>query len=96
MNIASARIASLPDIPIGWHIAVDNDPSWNTSLSASIHVGSAAFEADTTFFQSFITIEKIVPELTKFDIQLEITTTTDFKNERKILLNKKDLILRRK
>jgi hypothetical protein len=56
INISSARIASLPDTPIGWVLGVDNDPSWHTSINGNIIVGAAALDAN--FLRRFLRIEK--------------------------------------
>jgi hypothetical protein len=42
IHVGSGRIAALPDIPIGWNVSIDNDPSWNTKIEGSLKVGAAA------------------------------------------------------
>ena len=51
-EVTAGRIAQIPDMPIGWNISVDNDPSWNTSVDGSIRVAAAAL--DSSFFQIFL------------------------------------------
>lgn len=55
-EVTSGRISQLPDMPIGWSISVNNDPSWNTKVDASVLVAAAAL--DTSFFKDFAVIEK--------------------------------------
>lgn len=31
-RIVSGRVFSIPNVPMGWNINVDNDPSWRTSI----------------------------------------------------------------
>lgn len=56
LHLKSARIVSMPKIPIGWSFSVDNDPSWNTAVQGNILVGSAAL--DSGFFRRFLLIER--------------------------------------
>ena len=41
-EVTSGRIAKITDMPIGWNVSVDNDPSWNTKIHASGLVAAAA------------------------------------------------------
>jgi hypothetical protein len=56
INITSARIASLPNTPIGWFLEVNNDPSWRTSIKGNIIVGGAALDANS--LRPLLRIEK--------------------------------------
>jgi hypothetical protein len=65
--ITSGRIAALPDVPIGWDVAVDNNPSWNAVLTASVKVGAAALSPG--YFANFLVVEKEKSLGLPFDIR---------------------------
>jgi hypothetical protein len=90
LHIRSGRIALLPNIPIGWNMSVNNDPSWQTVVKGSIEVGGAAAGAD--FLQDFMVIEKEpgTSSDSPFDLCGEVVVTSDFKHERHIKLAMKD------
>lgn len=56
IDLRGARIKALPDVPAGWLVNVDNDPSWETSVSGVVIVGAAALGADG--FHDILAIEK--------------------------------------
>jgi hypothetical protein len=93
VHVRSGRIALLPNIPIGWNMSVDNDPSWETVVKGSIEVGGAATDAD--FLRKFMVIEK-EPGMSDSSLGLsgEVVVTSDFKNERHIKLAMKDFVTR--
>ena len=92
IHIRSGRIARLPNVPIGWSISVNNDPSWNTAIEGSIAVGAAAVGPD--FFRRFMVVEEETgaPRTLPFDIYGEVFVTSDFENERRIKLSMKDFV----
>jgi hypothetical protein len=94
LHVHSGRIAQLPNIPIGWTMSVENDPSWNTVLKGSIRVGGAA--ADPEFLAGFVVIqvEPDAPSDSPFGLQGEIIVTSDFKSERKIKLSIKNFVMK--
>jgi hypothetical protein len=87
-HLRAARVAGLEDAPIGWSVLIDNDPSWNTSLRATVDVGSAAL--DGSFFHRFLRIQKADPPLVPFEITGSIHVTRDFSETREIKLEPKD------
>jgi hypothetical protein len=92
VHVKSGRIALLPNIPIGWNMSVDNDPSWETVVKGSIEVGAAATNSD--FLREFMVVAKEpggTPD-SPFDLSGEVVVTADFKNERHIKLAMKDFI----
>jgi hypothetical protein len=91
LKITSGKISSLINVPIGWNVIIDNDPSWNTNLSGSIIVGAAALKA--VYFRKFVQIEQFAQKDVSFDVELEVITTTDFVIEKTIKFTKKDLVL---
>jgi hypothetical protein len=93
VNVDSGRIASVPEVPIGWSIAINNDASWNTKLTATVEVGAAALDAG--FFRDFVVIEKSSLGGGPFAVRCEVVVTKDFKSERHIQIERNDLALRR-
>jgi len=91
LKITSGRISALKKVPIGWNVTIDNDPSWNTTLTGSIIVAAAAIKPN--FFDKFVQVEKFEQDEIDFDLMLEIITTSDFEKETSILLDKKLLLL---
>ncbi len=92
IHIASGRIAALPNIPIGWNVFVDNNPSWTTEIKASSKVGAAAVAPG--FFREFLFIEKDESLDVPFQISGEIVVTEDFATERRIRIGMKDFSIK--
>ena len=92
-HIESGRISAVPDIPIGWDVAVDNNPSWNTEIKGSSRIGAAALS--TEFFEEFVAVEKDTSLGTPFRMQGEIVVTEDFATERHISVAMKDFRFKR-
>jgi hypothetical protein len=88
LHVRSGRIAKMPNVPIGWSISIDNDPSWDTSLKGSIIVGAAALDTDS--LQHFVIVETEVDSDRPFDLRGTVFASTDFVNVRKISLSAKD------
>jgi hypothetical protein len=92
IRVRSGRIAQIPNVPIGWNVFVDNDPSWNTVVKGSIAVGAAAMDAD--FLRHFIIVEaeEGAPSDMPFALQGKVVVTSDFSSERTIPLIMKDFL----
>lgn len=41
LTLRHGAVASIGDVPVGWHWVIDNDPSWNTTVSGRAVVGAA-------------------------------------------------------
>jgi hypothetical protein len=91
LDVTSGRIAQLPAVPIGWNISVENDPSWNTKLDASVIVAAAALDA--TFFKNFVLVEKHEGALNTFRLSGKIAVSRDFSSTRTIPVAMKDFTL---
>ena len=91
-EVASGRIALITDIPIGWNISVDNDPSWNTKIHASLQVAAAAL--DDSFFKEFVVIEKEPNAKGPFEIVGKVAVSTDFSKAREIQVGMEDFTIR--
>lgn len=94
VKITSGEISSLPRVPSGWDIIVNNDPSSNTKIRGGIIVGAVSFD-DISFFKDFIIIERADRKEPVFNIEVEIVTTIDFEKEKRYLLRKDDLLLKK-
>jgi hypothetical protein len=92
LRVKAGRIATLPEAPIGWNISVENDPSWNTDIRATVIVGAAAL--DPSFFRDFLIIEKGKPLGVPFDIEGTVIVTEDFESQKQIKIGVKDLAIR--
>jgi hypothetical protein len=92
--VTSGRIAQIPDMPIGWNISVNNDPSWNTKIDASIIVAAAA--VDASFFKEFVLIEKDESSENPFEVKGEVIVSTDFSEVRRIRVEMKDFTTKKR
>lgn len=94
LKVTSGRVAQLPDMPIGWNISVDNDPSWNTSVNASVQVAAAALDA--SYFKDFAVIEKEDIADSPFDLRGKVFVSPDFNfsHSRTIQVAMKDFVIR--
>jgi hypothetical protein len=93
-QVTSGRIAQIADVPIGWNISVDNDPSWNTKIDASIIVAAAA--VDASFFNDFAVLEKDGSSETPFEIKGEVIVSGDFSKFRRIQVKMKDFTIKQR
>jgi hypothetical protein len=91
-EVTSGRIAQIRDAPIGWNISVSNDPSWNTTIHASVIVAAAAL--DGSFFKDFVVLEKQASGGSAFELKGKIIVSTDFTRTRTIPVGNKDLKIR--
>lgn len=59
IRVRSGQIHSLPVVPTGWNVTVDNDPSWNATVHGSIIVGAAALDKkELGLLDQLVTVEK--------------------------------------
>lgn len=93
-NVTAGRIVSVPSVPIGWDVRIENDPSWKTRITGSVIVGAAALGAE--FFTEFLVLEKYEFMDLRFGVEATIVVTEDFTIERRIHVRMKDLVLRKK
>ena len=82
VHIKSGRVASLPNIPIGWNLTIDNDASWDTSVKALVSVCAASLDAG--YFREFMFVEKSKSPQGPFSVACYVITTKDFKTQRHI------------
>ena len=94
LNIRAGGVASIPSVPMGWTLLIENSPSWHTRIKASLMVGSAAL--DNLFFGEFLVIRKYEFMGLKFNVDGIVVVTEDFQKERRIKLSMKDIGLTKK
>lgn len=90
-NLKSGRISEIHDLPRGWNINVDNDPSWNVTVTGSLIVGAAALDAN--FFKRFLVFEKNGSLGVPFDLAGEVIVTENFENVRRVKIDLKDCVI---
>ncbi len=92
-RIRFGTIASLPTVPIGWSLEIENGAS--SRVSGSISVGAAAF-TDWRFFREFVLVQKVsLPDVPAFELEGLVFVTVDFQNTREIALGKQNIILKK-
>jgi hypothetical protein len=88
--LRAGRIHSLREVRLGWHVEIDNDPSWNTKAAGRIHVGAAAVDPD--FFDRFLAIETYErDDAVPFSIDVKVYVTKDFATVREITVPVEDI-----
>jgi hypothetical protein len=58
LALSHGAVASVGEVPAGWRLVIDNDPSWNMTVSGQAIVGAAFLPPATVPALSFM----IVPE----------------------------------
>jgi hypothetical protein len=91
LHIRSARIVSMPEVPTGWDVHIQNNPSWNTVIRASSLVGAAAVDAG--FFKTFLLVEKNESLGLPFGVSGDVIVTRDFVKERRIRISMHNILL---
>ncbi len=91
INISGGEITSLPNMPRGWGICIDNEPNKTAKISGNISVGAASLESK--YFKDFLIIRKYEEPI---QIQVKIGTLTFVTlKERLIVVDMKDLLLKK-
>jgi len=93
INLKSGRFYSIPRMPAGWNIIIDNDPSWMTTFNGNIIVGAAALnKLDSVLMDHFIVIEKLEDEVISknvpFFVEIEVSLI-DFNTDKERVVNAK-------
>ena len=95
LNIRSGSVYSVPRVPQGWEIYIDNQPSWNTRVTGGAVVGAAGLYTDF-FEEEFLVIEKNTdynPGM--FRIELVLYTTSNFEDVKKYYVDSKNIVLKK-
>ena len=85
MHIVAGGFDKVDFIPMSWSFDIDNDPSWQTNLSAKVQVGAAAMDAKSLQKMSFRIVKNEFGDL-KFYIFGAVVVTSDFQEERRLEL----------
>ncbi|OGR05848.1 MAG: hypothetical protein A2511_08625 [Deltaproteobacteria bacterium RIFOXYD12_FULL_50_9] len=93
ISVTSGRIKFMQEIPAGWSVSIDNDPSWVSTIQANILVGAAALGLDK--FNNLICIETIKLSGLEFKLEGEIASTLDFEKEKITKVTSGDFVLNR-
>jgi hypothetical protein len=90
IHVQSGMIVQLPKVPAGWNLSIDNDPSWDTTMSGSLLVGAAALDSNS--LRNFLVVEAEKGLAGRLPIAFsgEVIVTSDFVAERRIKLAMKD------
>ena len=97
ITINSGRTESLPSLPMGWHLVIDNDPSWTTSIQGVAIVGAAFINSDAALLKYFLSIEVLKDDDISKEIPFDVKATIHVYNvtneqERTIVVTKDRLI----
>ena len=84
IELTAGMVQSISNIPLGWDVQVDNDPSWRTTIKGNIKVGAAALDANE-FCKLRIAIQKDTT-YSKFSASGKVVATADFEKTRNIPL----------
>lgn len=100
IKITSGVIVSIPSVPVGWSLSIDNDPSGLTSIKGNAIVGSAFIDADDKTRGSLLVIERFSGDLASpdvpFDISADIHIYNPINEKVRIIKVGKDILLKQK
>lgn len=101
ITIKSGKIQSILNVPIGWDLVIDNDPSWLTSIKGSAVVGAAFLGSqDENLLSNLLTIERLTEGLIAKDIPFEVKATihivnTETEQQRTVTEDEEGLVTRK-
>jgi len=100
ISVSSGRVASLPSLPMGWNLIVDNDPSWATKFQGNALVGSAFLNSsDRALLGNLLTVERLKDDIIAKEVPFDVNATIHIVNveneqERTVTATKDKLGLR--
>lgn len=86
LHMVAGVFYSVEEIPTGWKVAVDDDPSWTTSLEASAKPGAVALD-EKSFGKIGIEVVKNESADTKFNIWGWLTLASGTETSKRVPLN---------
>lgn len=89
IRIKAGAFRTISDLPLGWTVDIDNDPSWDTKVTGSLVVGAAVLSADELKKLTFL----IENEDLRFQVEGTLAVTNDFVKTRNIQLHSSDFRL---
>jgi hypothetical protein len=76
VSIDSGRVYSIPRLPEGWNIVVENDPSWCTNIQGRFLGNDAVVERPGKEFpMGFLIIEKLQEQKVSHDVPFRVTVS---------------------
>jgi len=89
VEVAASAIRSISHLPVGWHVVIDNDASWNTKITATATVGAASLTLHDLNSLQFVIDKNEFGDL-KFRVTGAVSVTKDYATERLIRLDMRD------
>jgi len=88
IEITAGMVRSVSNLPMGWHLIVDNDASWRTKITGTTEVGAAALSpSDLKKLRLLVTKDGTE---SAFAVTGTASVTKDFQNSRSIALRGSD------
>jgi len=84
-------VRSISNLPVGWRVTIDNDPSWTSNVIANVTVGSDSLNEKTAKELKLTVIKNEIGD-EKFHFSGIVMITEDFRKMKKIILKEGDLI----
>jgi ABC-type amino acid transport substrate-binding protein len=88
VDLTSAMVKSVSNVPKGWYVVVDNDASWRTKVTGNVLVGAAAVSPEE-LKQLRLVVEKD-ESLSKFAVTGSVSVTENFEETRNVQLRNSD------
>jgi hypothetical protein len=88
VDLTSAMIKSVSNVPKGWYVAIDNDASWQTKVTGNALVGAAAVSPEELKQIRFV-VERD-ESLSKFAVTGSVSVTENFEQTRHVQLRNSD------
>lgn len=92
IHVTAGAFRGISNIPLGWGLAIDNDASWQTNVTANSGVGAASLTPEE-FKKLHFVVEKNEFGDLKFNLSGAAYVTRDFEKTRRMPLKMSDFIL---
>ena len=76
IDVTAGAIQSISNIPVGWHLVLNNDASWQTRIIANSTVGAASLQPDDLRKVQFVVKKNEFGDL-KFELSGVVSVTKD-------------------
>lgn len=101
ITIKSGKIQSIPNVPGGWELVIDNDPSWTSSIKGTAVVGAAFLGSDDkNLLSNLLTVERltegIIPKDIPFEVKASIHIVHTVTEQQRTVVEGKECLLTRK
>ena len=88
ISVNSASIQAVANVPSGWNVVIDNEPSWISKINGDMILGSYSVSSERLSNFKFHVI-KNDENYIKFSISGTVIVTNDFYNFRYVSINQK-------